>query len=782
MSRYVAHLLLRLRWPLLGLGAALAIVCYLPAQRLDFDRSVENMFAPGDPLLVPYSRLKRTFGGTEVVLAVYQDPDLLAEDRSGIDRLRTISTQLEQTPGVRGVLSLAELDEAIQQMAPAAGLFGLGTIPERGIVDRQSELSQRFLQLFEGYTHGADGRTAAVVCMLEPIETAGAPRQVTVDQLREQIERLAGGQVTGEPVMVVDGFRYIEEDAQRLNWAVTLLLSATILLYFRSVRWVLVAAGVVQLSLLLTRATLYFSGVRLSMVSSMLTAVVTVVGIATVVHVIVRFREGRRQGLEPRDAFVRMAQMLAVPVFWACTTDAVGFAALLVAEVGPVRDFGLMMALGAMMVLVSVVLLVPGLTMVGRHPAEPRVRGAERLLARGLGGSLLWVRAHPVAVAVAALVSFGITAAGAYRLEIESDFTKNFRADSPIVQAYDTVETHLGGAGVWDILLPAPQSLDWDYLRRVLQLQQRLRAEVAVADGDDAAQPALKVLSLGDALVAGAPSLVRQRNPLRRAITLRAAIASVKTHLPIVAESLHATDPAAEAPAAAVAGNGLDETFESDRTGSEESYYRIMLRAVERQPAAQKRRLIQDVAEISRQEFPEAEVTGFFVLLTNLISSILRDQWLTFAVALSGIGLAMLLAFRHPLYAVAALVPNVLPILVVTGLMGWMGLRINMGAAMIAAVSLGLSVDSSIHYIIPFLRARKAGRSVAEALDEIQQSVGRAVVFSTLALIIGFTVLITSEFIPTVYFGVLVSLAMLGGLLGNLIVLPVLLTLITRRS
>jgi predicted RND superfamily exporter protein len=124
----------------------------------------------------------------------------------------------------------------------------------------------------------------------------------------------------------------------------------------------------------------------------------------------------------------------------------------------------------------------------------------------------------------------------------------------------------------------------------------------------------------------------------------------------------------------------------------------------------------------------------------------------------------------------------VLPILVVTGLMGWAGLKINMGAAMIAAVSMGLSIDSSIHYVAAFRRARGQGHSLDDALAMVQKTVGRAVVFSTLALIVGFTVLATSQFVPTVYFGVLVSLAMLGGLAGNLVVLPVLLKLTSKTG
>ena len=106
---------------------------------------------------------------------------------------------------------------------------------------------------------------------------------------------------------------------------------------------------------------------------------------------------------------------------------------------------------------------------------------------------------------------------------------------------------------------------------------------------------------------------------------------------------------------------------------------------------------------------------------------------------------------------------------------------LTMGAAMIAAVSMGLAVDSSIHYITAFRRARGGGLSLDAALHSVQQSVGRAMVFSTLALIVGFSSLCQSQFVPIIYFGVLVSLSMLGGLAGNLVVLPLLLRLVTRE-
>ncbi len=307
-----------------------------------------------------------------------------------------------------------------------------------------------------------------------------------------------------------------------------------------------------------------------------------------------------------------------------------------------------------------------------------------------------------------------------------------------------------------------------------------------VAGEDGSPQPGLtKTLSLADAVAAIRPGIlgdISVSGPLilvtkqqakalirsERNVEVGLALSEMKRRVPTFYAALYAEDPQHKG----------------------EYWLRIMLRSRERQSSAAKRQIIQQVTRIVNEEFPAKtndqgrapQVTGFFVLLTYLIDSLLADQWLAFLVATAGIELMMLVAFRNPLYALVALVPNVLPIVIVTGLLGWSGLKINMGAAMIAAVSMGLSIDSSIHYITSFQRARREGENVTTALGTVHQSVGRAMVFSTLALIAGFVVLCFSQFIPTVYFGALVSLTMLGGLAGNLLVLPLLLKLVTREN
>ncbi|HEX7378658.1 MAG TPA: MMPL family transporter [Pirellulales bacterium] len=726
--------LIRFRWPLLALALAATCASYFPARQLGFDRSIENMFAPDDPLLGPFRKLKRTFGGDEIALAAYVDADLLTT--GGLARLEEVTNDLAGVPGVRQAFSLATVKQFL-----TSPLF--------------APLRPRLLDLSEGYTIGHDRQTAGIVCVLAPEHEAPTPRSQTIDALRKRLESHApDGVLTGEPVMVVDGFRFLEDDGRLLGGVSTILLMLTIIICFRSLRWVLVPMAVVGATLLWTQAALVASHLRLSLVSSMLWAIVTVIGVATVLHLVVSFREFRVAGLSPRRALQRSGERLAVPIFWACATDAAGFASLMVSRVGPVHDFGLMMLVGSLLALVSIALVVPGLALAGRLDADPRRAWGEHGLDFGLRHLAAAVERRPWTLAAISAVVSIVCCLGMTHLEVETDFTKNFRQSSPIVRAYEFVESRLGGAGVWDVIVPVPNENVGAFLDDMSRLEERLRREVTVINEEGAPEPGLtKVLSAVDAL--DLIPLVRMTAARRLEPALNAAGRTV----PIV-QALYGRDP--------LAGDRL--------------YLRIMLRAKERQSSRQKHALVEQVTRISREVFPDAEVTGFFVLLTQLIESITRDQWLTFGVASAAIFAMMLVAFRSLPVALVTLVPNALPILIVTGLMGWLRLKINMGAAMIASVSMGLAVDSSIHYITAYRRRRAEGLTSGEALHVVHQSVGRAMVFSTLALIIGFTALALSRFVPTIYFGVLVGLTMFGGLVGNLLVLPLLLKLIDRSD
>ena len=732
------------------LGLVLVAASVERARHLEFSRSIDAMFDRADPALVPYARMTRTFGGSEVVLAAYDDAELFTP--AGIARLGELTATLRALPGVAAATSLATTP-----------------LGRRIIATDTSPSARRIVSLMEGYVVGADHRTAAVACTLDPPAPAlvtareqAVSRAGTIDRLRAIMATYSAGTLAGEPAMLRDGFAMLEWDGTVLAWASVALTGGVLLFFFRSLRWVVVPMAVVLTALWTTRGLLSVAGLKLTMVSTMLSAMVTVVAIATVTHIIVAYRLQRDAGWEPAAALTRSLALLMWPISGAIATDIVGFGSLIASRVGPVHDFGIMTAIGAGMVLVAVALVLPWVALAGRFDADPRRAWGESTLEVGLDRLVWRIVQHPRPILAGTILMTAAAIAGLFRLEVETDFTRNFRSDSPTVAAYDMVESRLGGAGVWDVLVPVTGAVDAELLGRVARFETRLREEVTTVDG----AALTKVMSVADVIEAVSPvSLERLEASPFGNWAVAQAIAVMQRQLPELSGALLGQDP-------------------SD--GS--SWLRVMLRARERQPADAKRTIIADVRRIAVEEFPAtgptsggAEVTGFFVLLAKLVERLLADQWLTFGLAAACIWLLLSLAFRSPLLGGVALVPNGLPIFVVLGLLGWAGVKMNMGTAMIAAVSLGLSVDSSIHYIAAFRRRRAEGEGVGLSLQSAHRTAGRAMIFSTLALAVGFLALTTSGFMPTVSFGWISCITLLGGLVGNLVVLPVLLTLLAPQ-
>jgi hypothetical protein len=735
--------LVRFRLPILLGSLVISVVAAFWAARLTFEQSIESLYASDDPHLEDYLESKRLFGGDELVGVAYRDPRLF--DEEGLDRVRELSAELSKISGVRA--------QSTQNLAD--GLRSTLGSPRFTFLKRRRAQVLRF---FEGILVGGDDQTTAVVLRLEPEDAVLVPpgesfadlRGRTIRDIRDVAlahERRHGfpTAVVGEPVQVHDMFRYVQQDGAVLGWASLALLVAVIWTLFRNLRWVLLPVLVVQVTLVWTKAILVLIGIPLTMVSSILESLVTIIGVATVMHMSLVYCE-LRANLAPVPALRRAMVLLATDVFWVSATTAAGFAAQLSSHVYPVRSFGLMMTLGSMLVVAAMAAILPGGVLLG-HSAFDRVdtEGKNSRLARTLALLCHWVERHPWRVLGACAVVTALALSGMFRIRVETDFTRNFRESSPIVRSLDFVEQHLGGAGTWEVNFPAPETLDDEFLEKVRDLAVRLRELAVTIDGRQS--ELTKVLAITDGI-----DLVPRLWPL----------------VPNLAKQLE------------VLGSFQPE-FISSLYNPARRRMRIVLRARERQPAELKQQLIDQAQQLARDAFPAdhesrpARATGLFVLLTFLIDSLLGDQWSSFLWGAAGIIGMMALAYRSLRIGVISLFPNLLPIVLVIGTMGWLDLPINIATAMISAVSMGLTVDASIFYISAFRRAQRQGMDVSAALRATQHDVGRALIYSNLALILGFLVLTLSNFVPLIYFGLLVSVAMLGGLAGNLVLLPLLL-------
>lgn len=719
--------------------------CAVPvAGRLTFDQSIDSFFAPDNPDIELLKRSRREFGGDEFVIVAWRQDNLIIRDAerglpelsdAATGRIEALAEQLNRIPGV----AAEQTRHLVRYLSKSP---------------KSRNTRAAMLALFEGMLIGADEKTTAIILQLLPQADSPVDRALTIQQIRSTATAFeAETAVAGEPVQIFDMFDLVERDGHVLYVFSIVVLSAVLLLIFRGLRWVICSIGIVISAVLITRAALVLSGAQLSMVSSMLNSLVTVISVATTMHVIVHFRDYRKT-MESQEAAIATLRELWVPVFWALTTTAVGFGSLLVSDIVPVRSFSIMMMVGTAMVLICTLAVVPAMLATGRKVSVPGRAPLEGRLDRMLSQLAHMVDAQPVYSALACLALVAATVPGLMRLKVETDFSRNFRESSPIVQSLRFVESHLGGAGTWEVAFDVPDKLTTDFLASTRDLTDKLK-NLSKAGAE------ISVVSLNDAI----------DMPPR----LGNAVARL--------DRIQKRQP------------DLVESFYNPAVGR----MRIVLRSREQQPAEIKLELIQQVRSIvtkhfadaaestpdagnegnrtapdQRKQIPTATASGLYVLLANIIVSLLSDQLKSFLVASTGILLCMTVAFRSLRIGLISLIPNIFPVVLVIGTLGVMDIPINIGTAMIASVSMGLTVDSTIHYITAFERARKTN-SIRRALQIAHGGAGRALVLAYLALMLGFLVLTVSAFIPLVYFGALLSLSMVGGMVGDLVLLPLLL-------
>lgn len=748
----LVQLLIRIRNYLL-FAAALVVLAGIPlSEQLQFDQRIEAFFAPSNPDIQILKQSQVDFGNNEFVIVAWTEDKLFGyEEEEGQQAPTSLDEILElDFLPVLSEVAKERIHQVGEELGAIRGVDANATQHLAKLLDiapKYKPSRRSMLRLFEGTLVGSDGRTTGIALQLLTENEAGIPRQTTVDEIRKVAAALDGEvAVAGEPVQVLDMFRMVSEDGRLLFLVSLALLSVVLAIMFRGIRWVLMPVGIVLSSVILTRAALVLVGAELSMVSSMLSSLVTVIGIATCMHVIVHYRDLRTARLGAKESTgverqVIAAQTLsdmAAPIFWTCLTTGIGFASLLVSQINPVRSFAVMMCLATGMVLLTCLLIIPAALSSGS-----RLRNAARVpLEKWLDSALLTtcnlVEQRPIAAGIASFLAFAIAVPGILSLEVETDFSRNFKDSSDIVRSLKFVESRLGGAGSWEVSFDTPEKLTDDFLESVELLTTRLRKCLTDTRGT-------KVLSLTD--VSDLPPRI---------------FGPAKT-----LQRLHAKQPEL-----------IEGFYRQDR-----QKIRIVLRSFEQQSSEAKDEQIAQVRNCVKQFFAEhpelaqrqePSASGLFVLLAELINSLLRDQLTSFFVACAGIALAVSIAFGSLRIGIISLFPNVFPIAIVMGILGWIGMQVNIGTAMITSVSMGLTVDSTIHYITSFERARKT-MSVSEALKVAHASAGRAVVFAHCALVLGFLVLTASRFIPLVYFGALLSLSMAGGIFGDLVLLPLLL-------
>ncbi len=584
-------------------------------------------------------------------------------------------------------------------------------------------------------------------------------------------------------MIVADMLDFILRDVVVFGVAILVFLIGLLAVIFRRLRWVALPLLTCLASAVLMTGLLGLIHVPVTVVSANFVALLLIFCLSLTVHLIVRYQELHQLNPEARQ-YELVTQTLRdkwLPCAYTSATTVVAFMSLLVSGIQPVIDFGWLMVAGmVVMLLLSFTLFPAALMMLRAGPPQVLRRTTERITLFFAG----LTRRFPVATLVFYLIVTLVAVTGLSRLEVESRFIDNFRDTTEIYQGLVTIDRELGGTTPLDVVLDA----DPEFLatRHAEAQAPALSADDEFDEFDD--ELADEADEQGGDL--GASSYWYNSYQLGR-------VAQVHGYLDSLAETGKVLSIASTVDTlTAINGGQAPDTFflsllyrnlpESVREKLFDPYLsadgnqiRLSVRVRESDPGLRRQQLLERIRRhlvVDMGFRPEqVHLSGMLVLYNNVLQSLYRSQILTIGFVFLTILAMFMMLFRSLKLALIALVPNVLAAGTVLGAMGLSGIPLDIMTITIAAIAVGIGVDDSIHYTYRFRREFARHRCYAQALHDSHTSIGRAMYYTSVIVIVGFSILSLSNFMPTIYFGLLTSFAMAFALIANLTLLPLLL-------
>ena len=637
----------------------------------------------------------------------------------------------------------------------------------------------------------------------EATRTVNADRAALVANVREVAEKYRDQSrifVGGVPMIAADMLDFVQDDLVTFGSSIILVMVAMLALIFRDYRWVLIPISVCTLSATLMLGILGFTDWRMTVISSNFVAVLLVVALALAIHLVVRYREleAKEPDMPRAERAVMAARLMFIPCFYTAVTTMVAFTSLVVAGIKPVIDFGWMMTAGIVVAFVVSFSLVPALIAI---LPDMGAKGANDSLSMTRRFATVVERFGGLVFAVTGLLIL-LVVLGLSRLQVENRFIDYFKDTTEIYQGMELLDSRLGGTIQLDIILYPPsestQTVDVLASADLALADERTTIEVVASDdlgfeddfgsdedelwdddpfGEDVSFADENSAEIGYWFTLEGRDLVDQIHRIVDARPESGKVLSLSTGFSVM-DRLY-DDKLGGVELALVERSlpaDVAEVLIAPYYDPIEQQARITVRAMETSKTLRRAEYLESLyaqilAETGLDE-TRVKFTGLLVLYNNVLQSLYASQILTLGAVFVAIGVMFLALFRSVSLALLGLAPNILAAGLVLGVMGLAGIPLDIMTITIAAIVVGMGVDNCIHYIHRFRREFELDGSYREAMYRSHSSIGRAMYYTTLTVVVGFSMLTLSNFTPSIYFGVLTVMAMLAAVMGALLLLP----------
>jgi predicted RND superfamily exporter protein len=774
------------------------------------DASSDALVLEGDEAFKTYRKNEKEFGDSSFLIVTYE-PNSELFSKESLDQLQSLENDLSKLDGVDSILSLLDAPIFFQPKVSLTEVSdNLKDLTTDGIDLAEAKKEIIDNPIYKELIIGKEGALTAMQIVLKGNSEyddlinqryeildildskqpdTNANKQLLNDNLKlinQRISKLNDNESSfnsnlvadirsildnyrsdatlylGGPTMITsDMMDYIRSDLVLFGTAVALIFAIMLYLFFGNIWLVTLPLTNALVTTFITAGFLGFMDWKISVVSSNFIALLLILTISLTVHVLVKVNELKKENPNFKEALSESVNQMFLPCFFAALTTAIAFLSLLLGDLKPVIEFGKMMAFGISIAFISTFTLLPSLlSIIGNIPTK------DRLNLHKITNSILgFSKANTSTIYIVFVLSFAALLFGASRLEVENRFIDYFDKNTEIHQGMLEIDTYLGGTSTLDIIIKEPDFEDlniefnddlfeddlfeddgsnasgyWWNVYTLAQLEE-------IHDYLDSLPEIGKVLSVSSGIKLA--RLINDGNDLNDL-----ELALLRSVLP----------------------EDIRETLLYSYINKDDSIVRISTRVNESASDLNRKELLEKINYDLQTKFnlseDQFELTGLAVLYNNMLQSLFSSQIGSLSLVFIVIALMLLLIFKSLKIMLIGLMPNIFVAISVIGLLGILGIPLDIMTITVAAISVGMAVDNTIHYIYRYKKEIKITKSPESALVNAHTTTGRAIFYTAATIAAGFSILALSNFFPTRLFGIFTALAMLIAFVSSLSLLP----------
>ena len=778
------------------------------SKNFNLDASSDALLLEGDKDLKYLREINERYGSKDFLVLTYS-PVSSFEDEETIINLQLLKSKIEKLSWVESVITIIDVpllkstDEPLMER-----LKNYKTLihPE---VDKKRGF-QEILDspIYQDYVISKDGKTSGIVVYLKPDERlkeyikikndyydqtlksslTKAEQQKynlfikdyedyknlynqrnhqNINEIRDVIGKYnetATIHLGGIPMIADDMMTYVKNDIVVFGIGVFLFIIITLWLVFRNIKWVIMPLLGCGVSVAIMVGLLGLIGWKVTVISSNFIALMLILNMAMNIHVTVRFLQLKKEfpDYTNNEIVMEAACKMFMPILYTVLTTICAFLSLIFSGIKPIIDFGWMMTMGLTVSIFVTFSLLPSLLSIFGGNGSADVKDTEKSFIIGVLSSI--AKKNTKLIFSSTVIIIALSFYGILKLEVENSFINYFDKETEIYKGMKKIDDELGGTTTLDVILKFPtqekekqeddEFSEWeedesnDQKSTYWFTRNKIDKILKVHDYLDSLPEIGKVLSFG--------SIIRVAEDLNKKELQSLAIAVLYSKIPI----------------------NLKKDIISPYISVEDDEARISVRIKDSLKNLRRNDLIQKITkELNTKvglEPKEFKLAGVVILFNNLLQSLFKSQILTLGVVMLGISTMFFILFRNLTLSLIGVTPNFIAAFFILGIIGLLGIPLDMMTITIAAITIGIAVDNSIHYIYRFKEEFEKIKNYNLTIDRCHNTVGIAILNTSITIVFGFSILVLSNFIPTIYFGVFTGIAMLLALISVLTLLPTL--------